>query len=255
MLTAIVAAWAIGSQGEDAHCRVQLFVDEAPRFATNRIRAALRFRMEDGWHIYWRNPGDSGAAPEVKWTLPKGWKASPIVWPKPTVHVESGSTTFVHDREATLLAEIATTGAVVGQPIIADVRWLACKEACVPGSARVKTHVERRSSSESRQVIEDALNKAPNRLDSVIANQTESSLLFVFPNAIADADWKFLPNEDDVLDYSAPQKTTQRNGLRLEVAKGPLFKKDRKRLRGALISTNAYYVFDVPLNPIQGDKP
>jgi len=25
--------------------------------------AALRVRMESGWHTYWINPGDSGAAP------------------------------------------------------------------------------------------------------------------------------------------------------------------------------------------------
>jgi thiol:disulfide interchange protein DsbD len=42
---------------------------------------ALRFRMEEGWHIYWRNPGDSGLPPDIKLTLPAGVTAGEPRWP------------------------------------------------------------------------------------------------------------------------------------------------------------------------------
>lgn len=32
----------------------------------------LRFRLLPGWHIYWRNPGDSGGPPTIKWSVPDG---------------------------------------------------------------------------------------------------------------------------------------------------------------------------------------
>ena len=39
---------------------------------------------EDGWHIYWKNPGDSGLPPEVKWEqLPEGVEAGDFKWPAP----------------------------------------------------------------------------------------------------------------------------------------------------------------------------
>ncbi|HEY7799405.1 MAG TPA: protein-disulfide reductase DsbD domain-containing protein, partial [Hyphomonadaceae bacterium] len=39
---------------------------------------------EDGWHVYWKNPGDSGLPPEVrKWTLPEGVEAGGFKWPAP----------------------------------------------------------------------------------------------------------------------------------------------------------------------------
>ena len=38
---------------------------------------ALEFNIRDGWHTYWRNPGDSGQATSLKWQLPPGFTAGP----------------------------------------------------------------------------------------------------------------------------------------------------------------------------------
>ena len=47
------------------------------------IWVALEFDIRDGWHTYWRNPGDSGQATKLKWTLPAGVTAGDIVWTTP----------------------------------------------------------------------------------------------------------------------------------------------------------------------------
>ncbi len=47
------------------------------------IWVALEFDIRDGWHTYWRNPGDSGQATKLKWTLPAGVTAGDIVWTSP----------------------------------------------------------------------------------------------------------------------------------------------------------------------------
>ena len=44
---------------------------------------ALEFDIRDGWHTYWRNPGDSGQATTLKWLLPAGFTAGDIVWTAP----------------------------------------------------------------------------------------------------------------------------------------------------------------------------
>src|SRR5258705_12747358 len=36
---------------------------------------ALELNIRDGWHTYWRNPGDSGQATTLKWQLPPGFTA------------------------------------------------------------------------------------------------------------------------------------------------------------------------------------
>ena len=41
--------------------------------------AALK--PEDGWHVYWRNPGDSGLPTQLSWTgLPEGAQAELAGW-------------------------------------------------------------------------------------------------------------------------------------------------------------------------------
>ena len=34
------------------------------------FRVALEFDIREGWHTYWRNPGDSGKATTLSWNLP-----------------------------------------------------------------------------------------------------------------------------------------------------------------------------------------
>ena len=48
-----------------------------------RLSVLLHFRIREGWHTYWRNPGDSGEATRIDWQLPDGVTAGPIQWPYP----------------------------------------------------------------------------------------------------------------------------------------------------------------------------
>jgi len=36
------------------------------------IDVALRTVLDEHWHTYWRNPGDSGEAVQISWSLPEG---------------------------------------------------------------------------------------------------------------------------------------------------------------------------------------
>lgn len=47
--------------------------DSAPR--TGLMKLGLHFQLERGFHIYWKNPGDSGQAPRIHWTSPAGMNA------------------------------------------------------------------------------------------------------------------------------------------------------------------------------------
>jgi thiol:disulfide interchange protein DsbD len=68
----------------------------------------IRFKVAKGWHLYWRFPGDSGAAPEVQWTLPKGIHAGPIQWPLPHL-LKSEGDLFTHVYEGDLLLPVEFT--------------------------------------------------------------------------------------------------------------------------------------------------
>ena len=44
------------------------------------FRVGIRITLEKGEKTYWKNPGDSGAPPEVEFQLPDGFEAGPLRW-------------------------------------------------------------------------------------------------------------------------------------------------------------------------------
>ena len=38
-----------------------------------RFRLGVLYRIEPGWHIYWKYPGDSGIPTKIEWQLPQGF--------------------------------------------------------------------------------------------------------------------------------------------------------------------------------------
>ncbi len=101
----------------------------------------LHLRMEPGWHTYWKNPGDSGLATSVDWTLPEGSSAGPIQWPVPERINTGGEISFGYTGDVYLLTTV--TPPKPGPPpatiaIKATVKWLVCKEACIPGKANLE---------------------------------------------------------------------------------------------------------------------
>jgi thiol:disulfide interchange protein len=102
---------------------------------------ALRLKMEEHWHTYWQNPGDSGLATKIKWDLPEGFRADPIQWPYPEKIEAPPLVSFGYSGEVFLLVKIyPSTSLPDGKPVTlaAKADWLECKEICLPGSAQLK---------------------------------------------------------------------------------------------------------------------
>ena len=64
----------------------------------------IRLTIEPGWHIYWKNPGDSGMATRVQWKAPKGSVLKAAEFPTTTKFVHPGNITGneVHRRRQRL---------------------------------------------------------------------------------------------------------------------------------------------------------
>jgi len=120
------------------HTRVELIAAPGPAGSSGEITLALRFRLDPGWHLYWRNPGDSGGPPTVRWRLPAGWTAAGFEWPVPERFQLGPIVNYGHTGEVTL--PVRVVGVPAGGPpvtITGEVRWLVCEEICVPGRGTV----------------------------------------------------------------------------------------------------------------------
>jgi thiol:disulfide interchange protein DsbD len=124
------------------HTTVELIAEHEGIVPGERFEVALRFVLDPHWHIYWKNPGANGLAPEIEWTLPEGITAGEIQWPNPerielegmvNYGYEAGAVVFLVTMQA---ADSLQPGETVS--LGASLFWLICKEACVPGDANLE---------------------------------------------------------------------------------------------------------------------
>ncbi|NET33281.1 MAG: thiol:disulfide interchange protein [Cyanothece sp. SIO1E1] len=99
---------------------------------------ALQFEIRPGWHLYWRNPGDSGAKPTINWTLPPGFEVGDIVWPHPERLPAGPLLNFGYEDEVLLLSQVTppeSASSTGSMQLKADADWLVCEIDCIPEQA------------------------------------------------------------------------------------------------------------------------
>lgn len=129
----------------------------------------ITFDIAPGWNLYWRNPGDSGLPISVKFDSPPGITIGEALWPVPEREVLPGDILdYIYRRRVTLLFPVAasptlspSSGSVT---IKADLKWLVCKEACVPGARSIEMTIPISSIAEASKdlhLIESARQRLP----------------------------------------------------------------------------------------------
>src|ERR1700761_7435064 len=106
---------------------VSLSPDIAPG---GTLQIGLVLTMEEHWHVYWINAGDSGEPPHINWTLPLGITAGPMQFPPPSRLPLGPLMDFGYEDEVAF--PVAVTAAPSVQPgkihLEAHVTWLVCAE-------------------------------------------------------------------------------------------------------------------------------
>ena len=101
--------------------------------------AGVEFTPEEDWHIYWRNPGDTGLAPKIQWNSTPSFAFGDIQWPIPEEINVAHLTDYGMHGSTLLFSRINETQPLDSQhtniTINAKVSWLVCKESCIPGEA------------------------------------------------------------------------------------------------------------------------
>ncbi len=204
---------------------------------------ALRLRMAPGWHTYWTNPGDAGAATTLSFTLPQGLQNSPVAWPAPERLLEGDLAAYAYTGD--LLLPVAVTGPATGTlPLRAHAEWLVCSTLCVPESGDFALDLPAGNGTPSAQapLFAQAAARTPGPSPFLAHVAPDGTLSLsgreIGPAAVRDA--YFFPAAPAVLTQSAPQPLSVGDGtlsLRLPVAPGF---DSRAGLGGVLQLTDAH---------------
>ncbi|MCU0935360.1 MAG: thioredoxin family protein [Gammaproteobacteria bacterium] len=143
LLALVLASPARGeATARTAHTTVTLLTERTGLTPGDTLWVGLRFELEPHWHVYWRNPGESGSPPRLDWTLPSGWRAGEIRWPVPQRIRVGPLTNYGYEGSVTLMVPLEPdgtgSGASAGEARIGlRAAWLVCREECIPEQAEL----------------------------------------------------------------------------------------------------------------------
>lgn len=179
--------------------------------------ALLHIKLKEGWHTYWKNPGDSGTSPILQWTLPKGFTAGEIAYQAPERLPTGPLMDYGYNNDAYYLIPLQAPGAL--QPhatsiIMLKAQWLVCKDVCVPEKAEfslvLPVAVEAASSTEAA-LIDELVGKLPKPVTEIAQYAIEGGnvrFTAILPEAVGDIrSASFFPATDGIIANMAEQKT------------------------------------------------
>lgn len=241
--------WA-GSIAKTPQLTVDLIAEPNPIISGKTVTLALRFNPVPGWHIYWKNPGDSGLPPSVTWKLPSGWTAGPLQFPFPEKILLPPLVSYGYEQETLLLTTFTIPDyekIPSSFPIEADVEWLVCKETCLPGKAHLNLTLstQPKPNIDLQGLFDDVRKDLPTSLPHIpISAKTGGAdlQLIVEPKTQAGS-LTFFP-EGDFLDEYKPSKTENLSSGKLQLTL-PLKEKAKlpSSLQGVLVAENPWDTF------------
>jgi thiol:disulfide interchange protein DsbD len=237
-----------GREVTAAHATVDLIADRLD--ASAPLTVALRFRVDPGWHIYWRNPGDSGGPPSVRWTVtPAGWAPGEFVWPAPERFATGPIVNYGYSGTVVLPVPVAlagTRGAPQDAPreLVGEVKWVACHEICVVGTGTLRlawplTPQERAAAGDWQAAIAAARDRAPAPAPAgwrATARVADGNLVLSIRTDGRAEKGSFFPIDQGILNESAPQKVDVAGWeMRVTQKTSDLLTTPPKTLRGVVV--------------------
>ncbi len=241
-------AWAASSSADALHLHVQLVVPPAQLGPGQSANAGLYFKLEPGWHVYWKNAGDSGEPPHIHWALPEGVTAGPLQFPAPSRLPLGPLMDFGYENEVLFpfTIDVAKTAKPGPAVLHAKVDWLVCREVCIPGKTELE--VQRTivagapaasASAEPDATIWNRLGHVlPSPLpanDKAVFQPTQSGFRLAVETGGRETQAVFFPEDENVLDNPAPEpETPTAKGLVLELKKDASLTAPPAQLKGVL---------------------
>lgn len=115
------------------HSQLRVFSLQTQIKAGEDVELGLDFQMNPEWHIYWLNPGDSGAQLKIN---PENAEILSWGWPLPERIPVPPLTNYGYNER--VIFPLRLKPAAGAQDIVLGMEWLVCKVECVPVFGTIK---------------------------------------------------------------------------------------------------------------------
>ncbi|MFT4176349.1 MAG: protein-disulfide reductase DsbD family protein [Luteolibacter sp.] len=212
ILFPVVVASAVAHAGvHSGKATADLLAESTTYQPGQPVHAAVRLKMDPGWHTYWSNPGEGGMKIDVKWQLPEGWTAGEPGHPVPKAFLTGGLAGYGYEGTVIFPLTLTPPAEASGKvKATATISWLTCNDdACIPGKAEISLEFEQDEPAQTpdAEAIRTAREKLPRPLAGTKLTVTERGksleLTLSVPESLNLTSAKVFPETPQAVDPSA----------------------------------------------------
>ncbi len=163
--------------------KASLVSDTSAIVSGSPFRLAVKLDAPEGWHTYWKDPGDAGIPTKLNWELPAGFSAGEIDWPEPR-KMQEGTLKINGYIGTTILPVTITTPdklSAEAYDLRVNAEWLACNEICIPESQELSINLPVRTTSKPQNT---ELFLSPRTVQPDVKKNSEFPILAIILSAV-----------------------------------------------------------------------
>ena len=196
---------------DTSHAKIELLVETNEIVANEDFVIGIKFEIEPGWHIYWKNPGDSGLPAEIEWKNTESIEFKKFLWPSPQKTPEEPLMTYGYYNEVVLPAIFSVDSDYIknGSSIF-EIDFLICEKICIPEKAVIDFDLSSYSDDDikvSREILSLWYNELPINFDRKLLVEASNNYFSIEwenkNNDITQA--YFFPENKGLIKYSSKQ--------------------------------------------------
>ncbi|MDA8543588.1 protein-disulfide reductase DsbD family protein [Gammaproteobacteria bacterium] len=204
-LSILWSSFLLANPVETGHAKASL-ITNLQSSSQESFFVGVRLEMQDGWHTYWENPGDSGNPFNARWSTDAGVIIENVSWPTPQTIPYPPLMTYGYEGDVVFPFQVFRSLDTELTEISLDFDFLICADICIPEKATLTLDLTSASSSD---LLDQAISALPIKLITTksYVNADELKVTFRSPKEFSSA--YIFPRQSNLFAYTPNQAITK----------------------------------------------
>jgi len=190
---------------ETGHAKASL-ITNLQSLNQESFHVGVRLQMQDGWHTYWENPGDSGSPFEANWSTDEGVIVENVQWPTPITIPYPPLMTYGYEGDIIFPFQVFRSQETELKTISVDFNFLICADICIPESASLSLDL---SSASPSEILDTQINNLPTKVLNTNSTIEGDNLVINFQSTESFSNAYLFPRESGNFFYPESQLLEQ----------------------------------------------
>ena len=199
---------------ETGHARASL-ITNLQDSQQESFYVGVRLEMQEGWHTYWENPGDSGSPFDAQWNVDQGIIVENVEWPTPVTIPYPPLMTFGYEGDVVFPFKVFRAIDSNLSKINLEFDFLICADICIPEKASLSLDL---STALPDSLVDEAIKSLPADFIQTQSIVEGEHLTIKFKSSQPVSNAYLFPREDNLFAYTPTQKWNRLSEDTYEIA-------------------------------------